>query len=74
MRRIRVLAVGLLFLALVGCSNAPIAGFLDNCFPSRAKMPQDKGPGVDVRPNPTPDPIKPNPNPNPIPPPDNLVP
>ena len=33
MRRI----LPLLFLTLAGCSNAPVAGFLDSCFPSRAK-------------------------------------
>ena len=71
MRRI----LPLLCLTFAGC-NAPIAAFMDTCFPSRAKS--APGPGVDVRPPPA-DPIGPGPtvppgpnppNPNPIPPPD----
>lgn len=58
----------LLCFAQAGC-NAPVAAFMDTCFPSRAKTKapeaKDPGPGVDVRPNP--DPIKPAPKPNPDP-------
>jgi hypothetical protein len=68
----------LLCLASAGC-NAPVAAFMDTCFPSRAKSraPEDPppgGPGVDVRPNPAPDPSRPapkaDPDPGPLPPPD----
>ena len=80
MRRI----LPLLFLTLAGCSNAPVAGFLDSCFPSRAKAdpPAPPGPGVDVRP-PAPSPLDtvrpvpspgPTPNPGPIQPPAELGP
>ena len=74
MRRILPFAVSLLFLALAGCSNAPVAGLLDNCCPSRARATPNAatGSGVDVRPNP--DPIRPGPapapGPGPLPPPD----
>jgi hypothetical protein len=67
----------LLCLTSTGC-NAPVAAFMDTCFPSRArsKSPDGapSGPGVDVRPNPVPDPTRPapkvDPNPGPLPPPD----
>ena len=55
-------------LFFVGC-NAPIAAFMDTCFPSRAKA----DPGVDVAPRPPADPIRPGPPapaPGPLPPPD----
>jgi hypothetical protein len=76
MRRILLFAGLVLFLAPAGCSNAPVAGFLDNCFPSRARTNANADtnptPGVDVRPNP--DPIRPGPaprpGPGPLPPPD----
>jgi hypothetical protein len=67
-----------LILTLTGC-NAPIAAFLDTCFPSRAKVNPDvnTGPGVDVTPRPQPDPVRPGPPgpvpgpaPGPLPPPD----
>jgi hypothetical protein len=69
MRRI----LPLLCLMFAGC-NAPVAAFMDTCFPSRAKATSDPAPGVDVRPNPV-DPIRPGPPPPPgpnppIPPPD----
>lgn len=73
MRRI----LPLLVLLSAGCSNAPVAGFLDCCFPSRAKANPDPipppkidpiGPGP-VVPGPAPDP-----NPGPIPPPAGVVP
>jgi hypothetical protein len=62
MRRI----LPLLCLMFVGC-NAPVAAFMDTCFPSRAKS----NPGVDVRPGPV-DPIRPGPPapPGSLPPPD----
>lgn len=61
MRRI----LPLLCLIFAGC-NAPVAAFMDTCFPSRAKS--NPGPGVDVRPGPV-DPIRPAP-PGSLPPPD----
>jgi hypothetical protein len=74
MRRI----LPLLVLAFTGCSNAPIAGFLDTCFPSRAKANPDQIPApkfddrlppVDpILPGPPPGPA-PNPNTGPLPPP-----
>ncbi len=64
MRRI----LPLLCLMFAGC-NAPVAAFMDTCFPSRTKAPSAPGPGVDVRPGPV-DPIRPGPNPNPLPAPD----
>ncbi len=70
MRRI----LPLLILTFTGC-NAPVAAFMDTCFPSRAKANPDvnTGPGVDVRPQP--DPVRPGPpgpapGPGPLPPPD----
>lgn len=51
-----------------GCSNAPLAGFLDNCFPSKAR--------ADAAPAPAPrsdDALPPAPRPRPddaLPPPD----
>lgn len=68
--------LSIMCLSLAGCSNAPVAGFLDNCFPSRARVEPEKKPGVDVRPPGPVDPLRPgpapgpNPNPGPIPPPD----
>jgi hypothetical protein len=66
----------LVCLGLAGCSTAPVAGFLDNCFPSRAKVDPEKSPGVDVKPAPF-DPLRPGPpapgprpGPGPVPPPD----
>lgn len=41
-----VLAGGL----AVGCSNAPVAGFLDNCFPSKARTEPPSNPGPSVEP------------------------
>lgn len=68
-----------LCLTFAGC-NAPVAAFMDTCFPSRARSvaPAPTGPGVDVRPNPI-DPIRPGPpappGPNPpLPPPADLAP
>jgi hypothetical protein len=63
MRRI----LPLLVLALTGCSNAPIAGFLDTCFPSRARASADRipPPNLDDRPPPKVDPIIPGPGPIP---------
>jgi hypothetical protein len=70
-----------LVLVFAGCTNAPIAGLLDNCFPCRTKEKEnpnpDRGPkpGVDVRPLPPGDPLRTTPvpgptvNPGPIPPP-----
>src|SRR5262249_2784189 len=55
----------LLFLTLTGCSNAPVAGFLDNCFPSRAKANPDPKPPADVIP--PVDPLHPGPVPGPSP-------
>ncbi|QJW99232.1 hypothetical protein FTUN_6834 [Frigoriglobus tundricola] len=61
-------------LALAGCTNAPVAGFLDSCFPCRTKQGTGEGggPGVDVTPRPTPDTNRPDPppGPGPLPPPD----
>jgi hypothetical protein len=58
MRRI----LPLLILTLTGC-NAPMAAFLDTCFPSRAKNNAEPspppGPGVDVAPRPPADPVRP---------------
>ena len=53
---------------LAGCSNAPIAGFMDNCFPSRAKGDA----AVNPPPRPLGDPVAPAPGPRPdaLPPPD----
>ncbi len=83
MRKLNTLAVALVALiaiVLAGCSNAPVAGFLDNCFPSRAKANPDPKPPAEVippvdpiRPGPPPGP-SPNPNPGPIPPPAGVVP
>lgn len=41
-----VLAGGL----TIGCSNAPVAGFLDNCFPSKARTEPPSNPGPSVAP------------------------
>lgn len=49
---------------LTGCSNAPVAGFLDNCFPSKAKC--DAAPPTPIPapdPRPVGDPIRPAPGP-----------
>jgi hypothetical protein len=74
MKRIAFFAV-FAYVCGSGCSNAPMAGFLDTCFPSRAKSGLGDGPPppIDPRPNPAPGPQpgpNPNPNPNPLPPPD----
>ena len=61
-----------LCLCFVGC-NAPIAAFMDTCFPSRAKANPNSGPGVDVTPQPPADPTRPGPpagGSGPLPPPD----
>ncbi|HEY1188396.1 MAG TPA: hypothetical protein VGE74_12160 [Gemmata sp.] len=34
----------------LGCSNAPVAGFLDNCFPSKARADAPTNPGPSVEP------------------------
>jgi hypothetical protein len=65
----------LLVLLSAGCSNAPIAGFLDNCFPSHAKSSGDPVPPPKpkpdlVGPGPVPPGPAPGPNPGPLPPPD----
>jgi hypothetical protein len=74
----RILPLLVLACCAAGCSNAPVAGFLDCCFPSHAKANPDPPPGppVDVRPGAPVDPIRPapatplpDPNPGPIPPP-----
>ncbi|VTR94278.1 unnamed protein product [Gemmata massiliana] len=56
---------------LTGCTNAPIAGFLDNCFPSRAKSdsppsvaPDPRPGGSSAPPAPGPKPDKPFPDPD----------
>ena len=45
----RVLAAALVGCA-VGCSNAPVAGFLDTCFPSKARSDVAPNPGPSVLP------------------------
>ncbi|MBP3954207.1 hypothetical protein J8F10_02715 [Gemmata sp. G18] len=55
---------------LTGCTNAPGAGFLDSCFPSRAKS---DAPPPAPGPRPVGDPVGPGPGPKPdkaLPPPD----
>ncbi|MDY3551756.1 hypothetical protein R5W24_000835 [Gemmata sp. JC717] len=45
---------GVVAVALVacapGCSNAPVAGFLDNCFPSKVRADGAPNPGPSVQP------------------------
>ena len=45
--RVRWFAVLLVSVFAVGCSNAPIAGFLDACFPSRPRGPKPTDPPPD---------------------------
>jgi hypothetical protein len=71
------------FLLLAGCTNAPVAGFMDSCFPSRATdKPKaapapliDVGPGSDDPPGGRPGGNRAlPPTTGPIPPPDELRP
>ena len=48
----RLKAVAVLALAASGCTNAPVAGFLDNCFPSKARL--DAPPAAAADPGPVP--------------------
>lgn len=43
-------AAAALVAGAAGCSNAPVAGFLDNCFPSKARADQPTNPGPSVQP------------------------
>ena len=68
MKRIILIAA---LACVIGCSNAPVAGFLDNCFPSRAKSGGDAAPSP--RPPADPIPLRPTPPRGPapqLPPPD----
>ena len=49
-KRAKLCAVWVLACA-PGCSNAPIAGFLDNCFPSKARTDLPPNPGPSVQPD-----------------------
>jgi hypothetical protein len=74
MRRIPAVAL-LAFLA--GCSNAPVAGFLDCVAPSRAGSAGNRGPGPvvpNVGPAVTPTPPQPQPPSDTLPPPAEIFP
>ncbi|MFM8270810.1 MAG: hypothetical protein ACKODX_00525 [Gemmata sp.] len=63
----RLIWLAALAFLTTGCSNAPVAGFLDSCFPSKARC--DVPPVPDRRP--VGDPVRPVPkSETPLPPPD----